>query len=309
LLLLVLCAAASFYAALLTFGEDMTATQEPGYFDSSALDVPSWDASEIAETSDLDGSADVAEASEVTSGDAAYPLPESDDKALLALVLDDCGGSLAMARRVVSLDIPFTWAILPKLRYSTETAELLDESGAPFLLHLPMQATVDPDGSGNGGLYYIGVGMDEKEVRDAMTPLLDSLPGAWGVNNHRGSKATADKALMDSVMDVLAERGLFFLDSRTIGKSVAYDAAVQRGLMAAKNNRFLDNESDRAKIAAQMDHAVNTALKNGRCIAICHLRPETVFFLEELSVEEIAEKGVRLVTLPQLMDKGESEDE
>jgi polysaccharide deacetylase 2 family uncharacterized protein YibQ len=246
----------------------------------------------------------------VKSEDAARPALKSEDLAgVLAIVLDDCGGNIELAMRVKSLDLPITWAIIPNLKFSSDTASLLLESGIPFLIHVPMQAVSDPDGkAGDPRHYYIGAGMSDEAVREALLPILDSLPGAYGINNHRGSKATADRKLMDSVMTVLDERGLFFMDSRTSRESVAYEAAAGMGVPAAKNSRFLDNESDREKISLQIENAISSA-KNGRRIAICHLRPETVAALESLSKDNIAKRGVKLVTLPELMELEELTDE
>jgi polysaccharide deacetylase 2 family uncharacterized protein YibQ len=243
------------------------------------------------------------------SQDTAPRVKSADIGRVLAIVMDDCGGNIELARRVLSLDLPITWAIIPNLRFSSETASLLSDSGVPFLVHVPMQAISDPNGkAGDPKHYYIGTGMSDVAVRKALLPLLDSLPGAYGINNHRGSKATEDRELMDSVMSVLLERGLFFMDSSTSRRTVAYDAAVDTGLKAAKNSRFLDNESDRAKISEQIDKAISS-VKKGRRVAICHLRPETVAALEALSLDVITKNGVRLVTLPQLMELEELSDE
>jgi polysaccharide deacetylase 2 family uncharacterized protein YibQ len=229
----------------------------------------------------------------------------------LALVLDDCGGSLELARRVISLDLPMTWAIIPNIKYSVATAELLRGHGVPFLVHVPMQAEGDPDGeAGSGGRYHVGVGMGRGDVRDAMVPLLDSLEGAYGVNNHRGSKATADAELMGHVMELLAEREMFFMDSRTSPKSVAYDVAVAKGLGAAKNSHFLDNASDRGKIFQTTMAAMEGARKKGSAVAICHLRPETVACLERLALDVedgMHKSGVMLITLPQLADSAKGD--
>ena len=54
---------------------------------------------------------------------------------------------------------------------------------------------------------------------------LGSVPYSDGVNNHMGSRATADAALMARVMKVLRERNLFFIDSRTTASSAAVTAA------------------------------------------------------------------------------------
>jgi polysaccharide deacetylase 2 family uncharacterized protein YibQ len=219
----------------------------------------------------------------------------------IAIVLDDCGANLEMARRVLSTGIPVTWAIIPNLKYSKETAELLRGAGAPFLVHVPMQAVIDPpDRAGRGGLYSIGTGMSADEVRSVLVPMLDEMDGAIGINNHRGSKATADQSVMNAVMTVLAERGLFFLDSRTSVESVAYDTAVKHGLDAAYNSRFLDNQSERGKIAAEMNGALKSASRKGVVAVICHLRPETVAFLENFAKEcgnGIHKSGVEFITL------------
>lgn len=247
--------------------------------------------------------------SETGSGDvraAAEPLPgvsedREDGSALIAVVMDDCGLSMELARQAVSLDLPITWSILPKLAYSSQTAELLDENDIPYLVHVPMQAQADPDGRAGGGLYEIGVGMEGEEIAAAMSRMIDSLPGAFGVNNHRGSRATEDQPTMEAVCDELAERGMFFLDSSTSRRTVAYGVARAKGLRTLKNGHFLDNEPDCDKIAEEMEFAIKLARRNGYVVVICHLRPETVAFLAELSRWDLASEGVRLVTLPQLL--------
>ncbi|MDR1137297.1 MAG: divergent polysaccharide deacetylase family protein [Synergistaceae bacterium] len=251
------------------------------------------------------GFTDSRKSADAVSGDCQSGALDEGSIPKIALVLDDCGANMELARAVLSLDLPITWAIIPNLRHSFETAEILKSRGIPFLVHVPMQAEADPDGdrrTGYGGRYIIAAGMSEEEVRGALLPLLDSLEGAYGVNNHRGSKATADEEVMKSVMNVLAERKLFFFDSRTSPKSVAYKAAVSAGLESAFNSRFLDNEPDRAKIAVQMTKALNMAKESGMAAVICHLRPQTVFFLENLARDvskDMHKSGVKLITLPQ----------
>jgi polysaccharide deacetylase 2 family uncharacterized protein YibQ len=224
----------------------------------------------------------------------------------LAIVMDDCGWNMNLARRVASLDIPLTWAIIPNLRHSRQTAGLLRENGIPFIIHLPMQSIGDKDKDWSA--YAVGVGYNENDVRYSVIPILDSLKGAFGVNNHKGSTATEDRKAMDAVMKVLAERKMFFLDSRTTQKSVAYDAARDAGLSAAENSRFLDNKANVKAIAAQMETSVKMALRRKHMIVICHLRPRTVDFLEKFASEidpethKLRKSGIKLITLPELAE-------
>lgn len=225
------------------------------------------------------------------------------DAAHLAIVMDDCGPNLQIAKKVMGFGLPITWSILPNQQYSKQIAQLLRESGVPFLVHVPMQAGVDPDGkAGAAGLYDIGVGMSDEAVAKALSPLIDSLPGAYGINNHRGSRATEDEKTMNAVMAELARREMFFLDSNTSPKTVAYETAKKKGLQTLKNGHFLDNEADYERIAEEMETAIGIAKTRGSLVVICHLRPITAEFLEAISEQNLASRDVRLVTLPQMID-------
>lgn len=217
---------------------------------------------------------------------------------LLAIVIDDGGSQMKLTKRVAALDIPTTWAIMPYRQYSKETAQLASEKGVPYILHLPMQAQADKDLE--TGKFIIGRGMTAGEVRAKTEKALDSLPGAVGVNNHRGSRATESLELMEPFMEVLKSRGLLFVDSRTTGKSVAYDAALKAGVPALQNRGFLDNSTDKAVIAKRFDELVRNAQKRGALLIICHFRPSTVAFLEELNAR-YKSVPVRFVTVPEML--------
>lgn len=232
----------------------------------------------------------------VTVDDAAKVM-HAGKRPLLAIVVDDGGNTLEMAKRVASLDLPLTWAILPYTRDANETAVIADNAGIPYLLHLPMQAEIDKDSKE----YLVGEGMDRQKIEDITVKALDSLPSPIGINNHRGSLATSKREIMVPVIDVLKERNLVFLDSRTSGKSVAYQAAEAAGVRAFKNGGFLDGTPDKDSIKARFAQAVKTAQRKKYMIVICHFRPVTVIFLEKLN-KEYTELPVRLVTLPEMAE-------
>ena len=55
------------------------------------------------------------------------------------------------------------------------------------------------------------------------------MPGLVGINNHEGSRFTADPPALVPVMATLRARHLFFFDSRTGPDSQAMAAAAARG--------------------------------------------------------------------------------
>ena len=55
--------------------------------------------------------------------------------------------------------------------------------------------------------------MDEGEIRRRIETDLTAVPYVAGVNNHMGSRFMEDEARLAVVMEELAKKGLFFVDS------------------------------------------------------------------------------------------------
>ena len=204
----------------------------------------------------------------------------SENPATLAIIIDDCGYDLGLAKRVLRIGCPLTLSILPEARFATATALLARARGCEAMLHLPMEPVVRTDP--NIPDLEVRLGQRRDEIEAIVQEALDAVPGAVGVNNHEGSKATADLLTMMAVMRALRDLGLFFVDSKTTPDSKALLAARRVGVRAASRTAFLDNENDAAAIVENLDKLVELGQRAGRpLIGICHLRPKTVAVLEE----------------------------
>jgi polysaccharide deacetylase 2 family uncharacterized protein YibQ len=127
------------------------------------------------------------------------------------------------------------------------------------------------------------------------------VPHAAGVNNHQGSLLTQLAEPMDRLMREVALRpGLYFVDSRTSGASVAYRAARNRGVPSAERNVFLDAHRGEAHVRAALEDLVVRALRDERALAIGHPYPETLKVLGE-ELPKLARYGVRLVPPSELI--------
>ena len=136
--------------------------------------------------------------------------------------------------------------------------------------------------------------MGPDEIRALVADSLDSVPFVIGVNNHMGSKLTQDRAAMIPVLDVLKERRLFFIDSVTAGRSIAYDQARKMGVRSAYRHVFLDSEVGADYSREKLAELFKLAKKNGRAVAIGHPFPETIQALKDSRA--LARKyGIRLV--------------
>lgn len=219
------------------------------------------------------------------------------DGARIAIVIDDLGRSLDDLVRLEALGVPITYAVLPFETRTPEVVDWLRSRRREIILHLPME----PGNGANPGPGALTSAMTPAELRDATAAALRAVPGAVGVNNHMGSRLSADREAMGSILQVLAGRGLFFLDSRTSAETVAYETALGLGMPAAQRRVFLDRDSSLAAIDAEFSRLLSEARRTGAAIAIGHPYPETFEVLEQRVPEAIA-AGYELVPVSFLLD-------
>ena len=193
----------------------------------------------------------------------------------VALIVDDMGNSLEALDTLLGLAEPITVSVLPYGEYADETARIAHGRGLEVLLHLPLESLNNHESeSGTRGLILSG--MNEETIRTLVEEDLGRVPFIRGVNNHMGSKVTADESLMRIILEPIKRRGLFFLDSRTSGKSVAYDVARSMGIPTAYRQVFLDADGNSRLIKERLLELFRLARRDGRAIGICHPFPETL---------------------------------
>jgi polysaccharide deacetylase 2 family uncharacterized protein YibQ len=194
-------------------------------------------------------------------------------------VLDDCGQRLDLMERAVRSRTPLTFAVIPHLPHSKQSAELAFGAGHEVIVHQPMEPESGDEDPGEGA---IRVGMGAREVRDVLRSSFADVPHAVGLNNHMGSRATADPRLMGAVLSSLhaMDPQLYFLDSRTSAQTVARDAAHAQGVPSAQRAVFLDNDLAPGAIRSEVARLLARAAEDGEAVGIGHLKPETLDVLE-----------------------------
>ena len=219
-------------------------------------------------------------------------LPSS--RAVIAIVIDDLGEDIAGTDKAMALPQQVALSFLPYAETTPFLAAEAEKRGHLILAHVPMQAL---DGRDPGPM-ALKPGMAADEIARRMGWNLARVPGAVGINNHEGSRFTADAALLLPVMVTLRARHLFFLDSRTSGSSVGEFAARQAGVMTGGRDIFLDDDQSPAAIQAQLAALVATAKRQGAAIAIGHPHDATLKLLAGWLAQD---HGVTLVPLDEAM--------
>ena len=215
----------------------------------------------------------------------------------LAIIIDDLGNDRAAAEAVFALGYPLTISVLPNHEHSVDIAQEAHRRGFQVMLHLPMQSLANETPEAQ----ELRPGMPAPEVVAMVDQFLQNVPGAAGVNNHQGSQATADAALMDELMPVLRDRHLFYVDSRTTAATVAYDTAQDFAVRSAfRNVPFLDDVAQVTAVRKQLKLALRGAREKGEAVAIGHPHPATLQALREVLPQAQAQ-GVRLVPALELV--------
>jgi len=220
------------------------------------------------------------------------------DSPKIAIIIDDLGYQKEIAERIISLDFPVTISILPFLPHSQIVAQMAKEKGLTVLLHLPMEPQNSNVNPGQGAIFST---MTEEEIRNKMLANFQEVPYVDGINNHMGSKATENTAVMRIVLNEVRERGLFFIDSMTSPNSVGYTLSKQMGIKTAYRSVFLDNDQDIDYIRSQVNLLKDFAEKYGTAIAIGHPYCNTIDVLSEIDLLLRAE-GIRIVKLEELLE-------
>ena len=189
------------------------------------------------------------------------------------------------------MPFPLTISVLPNHPHSIYIAEEAHRRGYQVLLHLPMQSV----GNEKPEAQELRPGMAAGEVTKLVDQMLQAVPHVVGVNNHQGSRATADPVLMSELMPALRDRQLFYIDSRTTATTVAFDSARENGIPSAfRNVPFLDDIAEVAAIRKQLELALRGARNKGEAVTIGHPHPATLQALSEI-LPQAETQGVHLV--------------
>lgn len=192
---------------------------------------------------------------------------------MIAVVIDDVGLDQPRSRAAIALPGPLTIAMLPYGYNLPDLAMETRRQGHELLVHMPMEP-LDP--GANPGPRALLTGLGPKELRQRVAWDLEQFSGYVGINNHMGSRFTANEAGMRIVMDEVRARGLLFLDSVTSRNTTGFRLAAKAGVPHAVRDIFLDHDIALPAIRKQLGKVEATARRQGHAIAIGHPHDETL---------------------------------
>jgi polysaccharide deacetylase 2 family uncharacterized protein YibQ len=219
------------------------------------------------------------------------PAQEKEPLPMVAIIIDDLGYDGEIAEKLSQLKAVLTFSILPHSPYQEKIARLSQSKGFETILHLPMEPMEYP--SVNPGPGTLLTSMTPDQLLHQLEKDLDAVPFVKGVNNHMGSKMTAESSQMYQIFSILKKRGLFFVDSRTTADSLCKPSARLFQIPFAQRDIFLDHQQDAEFIRRQVKKLVQIPKRNGQAIGIGHPHLTTYNVLREMLPD--LQKEVQLV--------------
>lgn len=221
---------------------------------------------------------------------AAAAMAASASEPVISIIIDDMGDRKVEGLRAIALPGAVAYAMLPGTPHGAAQARAARAAGKEVLLHFPLQPT-----SGKAHPMAVTTRSSREELAARLRSELDGLPVVDGVNIHQGSLLSARSDYMHWMMAELRARGgLYFVDSFTSPKSVAWQVADTWQIPSTKRQVFLDDSEREEDIQRQFDRLIAKARKEGSALAIGHPYKTTLSVLER-ELPKLAAHGVKLV--------------
>jgi len=223
--------------------------------------------------------------------------------AYLAILIDDMGHSISSNKAALALPGEVSFAFLPFARHTKTMVEIAKQLDRDIILHAPME-NVHKIPLGPGGMTS---DMSESVFKKVLNKNINAIEHAVGVNNHMGSVLTSLTKQMRWTMEVLNERGLFFIDSITTAKSVAWIQARDAGMAGVKRDVFLDHELNAKAIHRQFNMAIQQAKLNGYAVLIAHPHRISLRYLKS-NLALLKQHDIELVKISRIVQQVKSKE-
>lgn len=219
-------------------------------------------------------------------------------RGIIAIIIDDFGyRNDHISNGFLELPAKLTYAIIPGHDHSQLFSKKAYDAGYEIIVHLPMENIGKTYGEEE---YVLMSYFQDDEIKSRINNAFDNLPEAIGLNNHQGSRGTADSRVMTLLAGVIKDKKKFFIDSRTTSNSVANSTMRRYNVPTNQRDVFLDNDLDEEKIKIQLYKLADVSERKGIAIGIGHVKPQTLNVLKN-EIPVLKQKGFRFEFVSRLV--------
>ncbi len=204
-----------------------------------------------------------------------------------AIIVDNLGNDLLLARALAGLPAPVTFAVRPGQAFSKEVAELATLFKQEVLLQLP-----DDDDRLPGGAPALPSGKQRADLERWLEQSLDSVPHAVGMRSKPNLLFTTGADRTQWTLSFAKDKHLFLVDAAaSAGSTCTFATPLAVG--CAPTTIVLDDTDDAAKLGPQIDALLQNARTQGDAIALGHASPTLAAALAS-ALPEFASAGIEV---------------
>lgn len=206
-------------------------------------------------------------------------------KPKVVIIIDDIANP-AQLNALQSIGLKLTPSIFPVSESNAKMREAVAKLDF-FMVHLPLEALTYHD-----EMETIKLNDSAETITQKIAQIKQNMPKTRYINNHTGSKFTANKENMELLLRVLDLHNINFVDSRTTPNTALPNIAQEQNRLILSRDIFIDNALDSASLNTQINEGIKIAKERGYAILIAHPHKETLLALKRAKEGALREVDV-----------------
>jgi polysaccharide deacetylase 2 family uncharacterized protein YibQ len=201
---------------------------------------------------------------------------------------------------ILSFPDPLTISLNPHEKKSAWTAQAAEEYKKEIIIQLPLEPQNKVDSASAASMIFVH--FPEEKIRRMFDDAVKIIPNFAGINNYLGSRVCEDSRVMAIIMDEIAGRHGYFIETPVTRNSVAAAAAKKNRVPFASITTTIGDQADAGAIEDDLRHYCLVAQKKGSLIVSVKARPAFIVALKKVR-ELFAQNGIRLVYVSEIVSR------
>ncbi len=201
---------------------------------------------------------------------------------------------------ILSFPEPLTISLATAARKAAWTAQAAREYNKEVVISLPLEPKIASKTQYRKTM--IMVHYPAEKIRAMIDQSVQVIPRFAGFGNLYGSRACEDSRVIGILMEKIASRRGYFVETKTARNSVVEQLARQHGVPYARVDARLEPEADAREIEEQLKHLSVIAQKKGGILIAATASGELVAALRRV-VPFLKQNGIRLVYVSTIVNQ------
>lgn len=217
----------------------------------------------------------------------------------IAIIITDLGLSQSLLQQATTIlppDISLGFlAFAPNLQAQVNQARA---AGHELILQIPMEpSSFEVNNPGRDPLLTL---LPQEVNSDRLKNFLSNAQGYFAISSYMGGNYTSDPVAMETVMRIVSNRGLSWVDNGNNQRSVTPESALHFAVPFAAADYVIGESLNSRDIAYELETLERFAAANGSVIGIAEPTPLMLNMINEWA-RQLPQKNLRIVPVSAMM--------